>query len=81
MFKKKKKKGNNKTNEPYQAREFDGEPVLTGEEMFDFVFEPFADGDERDEELRRIGGDKMRESGGKDVWPVTNCAAAFVYEF
>lgn len=39
-----------------------------------------SDGDERDEEVRRIGGDEVRESGGEDVGSVANGAAALVYE-
>lgn len=39
-----------------------------------------SDGDERDEEVRRIGGDEVRESGGEDVGSVANSAAALVYE-
>ena len=39
-----------------------------------------SDGDERDEEVRRIGGDEVRESGGEDVGSVPNSAATPVYE-
>lgn len=39
-----------------------------------------SDGDERDEEVRRIGGDEVRESGGEDVGSVADSTATLVYE-
>lgn len=40
-----------------------------------------SNGDERDNEVRRIGGDEVRESGGEDIWSVPNSTATLVYEF
>lgn len=39
-----------------------------------------SNGDEGHDEMGRVGGNKMRESGGEDIGPVPNCATAFVYE-
>lgn len=39
-----------------------------------------SNGDEGHYEMGRVGGNKMRESGGEDVGSVPKCATAFVYE-
>lgn len=40
-----------------------------------------SDGNKRDDEMRRIGGNKMREGGGEDIGSIPNCAAALMNEF
>lgn len=39
-----------------------------------------SNGHERDDEVRRISGNEVRESSGEDIWSVTNCTATLVYE-
>jgi hypothetical protein len=50
-------------------------------EVLNLVFQGLSNGYERDEEMGRVGGDEMGESGGEDVWSVTNRAVGLVYEF
>lgn len=40
-----------------------------------------SDGNERNDEMRRVGGNEMRKRGGEDIGSVTHGAATFVYEF
>lgn len=42
---------------------------------------PTSDGNERNEEVGRVSGNKMGESGGEDIGSVTDGAATLVDEF
>jgi hypothetical protein len=63
-----------------QTCEFNKKLILTPKCFLYLLFQPLSNGDKRDDEVRRISGNEVRESSGEDIWSVPNCTATLVYK-
>lgn len=64
-----------------QTSEFYKQLVLTTKYFLHLLLQFLSNGNERHDEVRAVGGNEMRESGGEDTGPVSHRAIAFMDEF